>query len=169
VAPIGGVTNIFQIGTSNSTVAFYIDTNGVANGNAAGMTNFPPSIVNTNGRFTWTFFPKSGVLAYTNSLPPGTVPYSWSLCMITVSNSPATGYTTNSGPLDVNSILNAGSAVQNAGNLVASAYFDRLTNAIVTFSENPQASQAAAMIPASGGIPVDVPLTNWDFQLRIQQ
>jgi hypothetical protein len=169
VAPIGGVTNIFQIGTSNSTVAFYIDTNGVANGNAAGMTNFPPSVVSTNGRFTWTFFPKSGVLAYTNSLPPGTVPYSYSFVMITVTNSPATGYTTNSGCLDVNTVLNAPGGEVDAGPVTVALYFDRVTNMIVTFGQNPQTAGWCFMSPSGTYTANTIVLTNWDFQVRVQQ
>jgi len=129
----------------------------------------PGSVVSTNNRFVWSFFPTTKT-AYTNSLPPGTVPFSYTFVMITVTNSPATGYTTTSGPLDVATVLDAPTAEGNNGPAGASLYFDRVTNMVVTFYANPQGYPAAySMEPPGGGNIVAAVLTNWNFQVRVQQ
>jgi myo-inositol-hexaphosphate 3-phosphohydrolase len=90
--------------------------------------------------------------------------------MITVTNSPATGYTTTSGPLDVATVLDAPTAEGNNGSAGASLYFDRVTNMVVTFYANPQGYPAAySMEPPGGGNIVAAILTNWNFQVRVQQ
>jgi hypothetical protein len=128
----------------------------------------PGSVVSTNGRFNWTFFPTTKT-AYTNSLPPGTVPFSYSFVMITVTNSPATGYTTNSGCLDVYSVLNAPGAEVDSGPFTVALYFDRVTNMIVTFGQNPQTAGWCFMAPSGPYTANTIVLTNWDFQVRVQQ
>ncbi|MGA3266831.1 MAG: hypothetical protein ABSE16_08410, partial [Verrucomicrobiota bacterium] len=156
-----------QFCTDTTGNFFFPGTNfGSFAGNAGGLMNFAGFVETTNNTLTWTFFPTTAK-AYTNSLPPGSRVYWDKLYLVTVTNSPETGYTTNSGLLDACAVLNGGCAAQNSGGLCVSTFFDRGTNVIVMCSQNPQsAGQTYMLTPGSG--PVQMTFTNWAFQEEVR-